>query len=245
MSLSGQMMAEFRIEADARSRGQKFRGRRLSWGIVVLLLGITVFLFVLGVYGVFSDHSLLRFLFVFTLLGTMIMATVLACREALRRAEREMVFVLDGDGIVRRREGWPDVKIRFSEVNMVREELRWLVIYSTEPRRKIAIPNDVNGFEVIRAELAKHYPPSAKALFPSKSLILPAISLLSWAVILLCRDAKAVIPAGVIALVTLAVGSHRIWALLHQGPKRLLMWLSLGFTWLSAILLIYIRLVRP
>lgn len=238
------MVAEFRVEADAMSRGRSFRDRLLSWGMVVLLIGITVFLFVLGVSGIFGSNSVLRFLFVFVLVGTIIVATVLAWREALRRAEGEMVFILDEAGIIRRREGWPDVKIGFSEVKTVREELRWLVIYSTEPCRKIAVPNDVKGFNVIRAEVARYHPLSAKALFPSKSLVLPSISLLSWATMLLFRDVRVVISTGVIALVTLAIGSHGLWASVHRGPKRLLMWLSLGFMWLLAILVIYLRVVR-
>ncbi|MGA8539843.1 MAG: hypothetical protein WB566_10110, partial [Terriglobales bacterium] len=102
------------------------------------------------------------------MLGGVVGASALACREALRRAEREMVFVLDDTGIARKRKGFPEVKIAFSEVEYLGEELRWLVVKSIEPRRKIAIPNDVQGFEIIRAELAKHHTlsPSAETKLP-------------------------------------------------------------------------------
>lgn len=216
----------------------------LAWGAILLLLAVTILLFVLGVSGGLTANPNLGWLFVFTVLGTVVGCLLVACREALRRAEREMTFVLDDTGLSRRRKGWPDVKIGFSEVETLREELRWLVIYSTEPRRKIAIPNDVAGFQVIRSELARHHPLSAKPRLPLKSLAFSAMSVLSWAAVLLFHDPRFVIPAGTIALISLAVGSHRLWAMLHQGPKRLLMWLSLSTVWVSAILLIYIRIVR-
>jgi hypothetical protein len=105
---------------------------------------------------------------------------------------------------------------------VVREELRWLVIYSTEPRRKIAIPNNVAGFETIRAELVSRHLVFVRAKVSSRSFALPAISILSWAAMLLFRDVTVVIAAGVIALISLAVASHHLWILLHRGPRRLL-----------------------
>jgi hypothetical protein len=59
-------------------------------------------------------------------------------------------------------QGHPDIEIAFSEIETLREELRWLVITTAEPRRKIAVPNDVNGYELLRAELVKHHPTSAR-----------------------------------------------------------------------------------
>jgi len=239
-------MPEFKIEADALSKRRELRFRLLSWGTVLSLFAMTVLIYALGFLGLLSVHSDLRWLAwlsVPTILGAGIGALVLAFREGLRRAEREMVFVLDDNGIVRKRKGFPDVKIAFSEVDYLGEELRWLVIKSIEPRRKIAIPNDVKGSEVIRAELTKHHALcSAQAKFPLKSTALLTISILSWAAVLWLRDLRAVIPAGAIALISLAVGTHRLWTLLYRGPKRLLLWVCLGFAWFSAILLIYVRL---
>jgi len=241
-------MTEFRIETNALSKRREIRVRLLSWGTVLLLIMVTVLIFVLGFLGLLradSDLHWLTWLAVPFMLGAVIGATILACREALRRAEREMVFVLDDNGIVRRRNGWPEVKIAFSEVDTLREELQYLVVYSTEPYRKIAIPRDVKGFEVICAEIAKHHPLSVRMGFPIKSIALLMVSVLSWAAVMCFSDLKIVIPAGAIALITLASGSHRLWALLHRSSKRQLLWVSLGFAWLIAFLLIYLRLVRP
>jgi hypothetical protein len=90
-----EMVTEF--EPDALSR-RCLRVRLLSWGTVAVLIAIAALLFTLGVNGVLSGHPFLPFLFVFTVLGAIIGASILASREALRLAEREMVFVLEDNG---------------------------------------------------------------------------------------------------------------------------------------------------
>jgi Na+/melibiose symporter-like transporter len=241
-------MTEFRIEANALSNRREVRVRLLSWGTVLSLIAVTVLIFILGVLGFLkadSDLHWLTWLAVPCMLGAVIGATILAFREVLRRAEREMVFVLDDEGIVRRRDGWPEVKIAFSEVDTLREELRYLIVYSTDPYRKIAVPREVNGFDVICAEVAKHHPLSVRMGFPLKSIALLAVSILSWAAVMCFSNLRIVIPAGAIALMTLASGSHHLWTLLHRSSKRPLLWTFLGFSWLVAFLLIYFRVVRP
>lgn len=153
-------MPEFKIEGDALRR--EARIRMVSWGSVLVLLGATVLLFTLGVSGDLSGRPDLGWLFVLTALGTVVGAYVVGFREALRYAERQMVFVLNDNEIVRKRKGYPDVKIAFSEIATLREELRWLIIKTAEPQRKIGIPNTVTGYDAICAELAKHHPLSAR-----------------------------------------------------------------------------------
>jgi hypothetical protein len=152
-------MPEFRIENDALKREARFR--MLSWGTVLLLVVVATFLFVLRTSGYIGDSSGLGSLFVLTILSAAIIPIIRAPRDGLHRAERKMVFALDEKRIVRKRHGYPDVEIAFSEIETLREELRWLVITSTDPPRKIAVPKNVNGYELIRTELAKHHPLSA------------------------------------------------------------------------------------
>lgn len=241
-------MLEFRIESDSLDEKRGARRRLLSWGLVLSLFAMTVLIYALGflgLLGVDSDLRWLAWLSVPAILGAVIGASILAYREALRRAEREMVFVLDDNGIARRREGFPEVRIAFSEVDTVGEELRWLVVKSTEPRRKIAIPDNVQGFEVIRAELVKHHALSARMQrLPLKSAASMTVSILTWATVLWFRDARIVIPAGVIAMALLTLGSRRLWILFRRGPKRSFSLACLGVVWLSAILVIYLRVVR-
>jgi len=236
-------MPEFRIENDALKREARFR--MLSWGSVLLLLAVATLLLVLRASGYIGDSSGLGSLFVLTILSAAIIAIILAPHEGLHRAERKMVFALDEKRIVRKRQGYPDVEIAFSEVETLREELRWLVITSTEPRRKIAVPRNVSGYELIRTELAKYHPLSDRVAFPLKGTALLTVSILSWAGVLWFRDARVVISAGAIALITLAFASRRLWTLLHRSSKRRLLWTSLGFAWLVAFFLIYLRVVRP
>ena len=148
-------MREFKIGEDVLKHEAKFR--ILSWGTVLLLMAVSVSLFALHISGVLNTHSELGIVFVFTFLSSIIGACILGCREVLNYAERQMTFVLDDTGICRKRRGFPEETITFSEIGTLSEELRWLVIYGREPLKKIAIPKKVNGFEIIRAELEKHH----------------------------------------------------------------------------------------
>jgi hypothetical protein len=236
---------EFKIEGDPLRREAQFR--LLSWGSVLLLLGVTVLLFTLGVSGDLSASPDLGRLFVLTGLGTVVAACVVGFHEALRLAERQMVFVLSDNEIIRKRKGYPDVKIAFSEIATLREELRWLIIKTAGPQRKIGIPNTVSGYDAICAELAKHHPLSARVEhveFPLKTTALLAAAILSWAAVMWFRDVRLVILSGTGGLITLAIGSHSVWTMLHSQVRRPLVWASLGCAWLMAILLIYLRLVH-
>jgi len=236
---------EFKIEGDALRREARFR--MLSWGSVLLLLAVTLLLFTLRASGRLNANSDLRFVFAFTLLGTIIGACVLASREALHFAEREMIFVLNDNEIVQKRKGYPDVKIAFSEIATLREELRWLIIKTAEPQRKIAIPNTISGYDAICAELAKHHPLSARVdrvEFSLKTTALLAAAILSWTGVVWFRDVGVVIVSGTGGLITLAIGSHSVWTMLHSRVRRPLLWASLGCAWLMAILLIYLRLAH-
>jgi hypothetical protein len=241
-------MLEFEIESDSLDKRREAKRRLLSWGVVLSLFAMTVSIYAIGFLGLLSADSDFRWLAWLSVpagLGAVIGASILAYRDALRRAEREMVFVLDDSGIVRRRKGFPEVRIAFSEVDTLGEELRWLVVKSTEPRRKIAIPNNVKGYEVIRAELAKHHALAAQVKkLPLKSAGPMTVSILSWAAVLWFRDVRVVIPAAVIAMTLLAFGSRRLWILFRRGPKTAV-FVGLGIAWLSAILLIYLRVMRP
>ena len=236
-------MPEFKIGGETLRR--ETRSRTLSWGTVLLLIGATGLLFGLGVSGDLSAYRSLRWLFVFTFLGSVIGVCVLSCREVLHYAERKMIFVLEGDEIVRKRPGYPELRISFSEIDTMSEELGWLIIKSVEPRRKIAIPSSVSGYGAMRAELAKQHPFSDPVAFRLRSSALLVIAFLSWGAVLWLRDKRGIIVAGIVAVVALAFGSYRLWALLHRSSKRSLLWGTLGFTWLMALLIIYFRVIRP
>jgi len=58
------------------------------------------------------------------------------------------------------------------------------------------------------------------------------------------RDVRLVILFGTGGLITLALGSRSVWAMLHSRVRRPLLWASLGCAWLMATLLIYLRVVH-
>lgn len=242
-------MLEFKIDRDSSVARREAMGRLIAWSIVLLLFAMAVSIFILGFQGLLSvgsDLHWLGWLLMPASLGSAIGFLILAYREGLRRAERKMIFVLDDSGIVRRREGFPDVRIDFSEVDTLRQDLRWLVVKSTEPQRKIAIPENVQGFEVIRAELAKHHalsPPVKK--LPLKNAAPITLSVLGWAAFLWLRDLRVAIPAGVLAMTLLALGCRRLWTLSRRGTNRRPLLALLAIASVSAILLIYFRVVRP
>jgi hypothetical protein len=170
---------------------------------------------------------------------------MLAFRETLSAAERQMVFVLDDKGITRNRRGFPPLHIAFSDIDYLGEEMRWLIVTSAQPPKQIGVPKSVKGYELIRAELSRHYPLSSpQQKFRLRSATLVALSVLVWVAAFWFRDMRIAIPSGVVALTLLAVGSYRLWTLLHRGPKKALSWICVGVVWIVTILLICVRLRR-
>src|SRR6185437_8776332 len=102
-----------------------------------------------------------------------------------------------------------------------------------------------SGYEEIRSELARHCLLSTRMKFPWKSIVLPIMAFVSWGAVLWLREVPGFIAAVAVAVFTLAFSSYRLWVMLRDNPKRLLLlWVYLGSIWLAALLLIYIRAVR-
>jgi hypothetical protein len=231
-------MPEFKIEADALKREARFR--RLSWGIVLVFTVVTVLLVVLRYTGLKFG---LGFIWLLSLcfFGALFGSCILVFREAMSAAERQMTFNLDDDGITRNRQGYPPVHIAFSEIDYLAEEMKWLIVRSAEPGKKIAVSKNVNGYELIRAELSKYHLLSSPTKFRLGSAALAALSVLAWAAVFWFRDMRIAIPSGLVALTLLAIGSYRLWALLHRGPRKVFSWICVGVVWVAAILLICVR----
>jgi hypothetical protein len=185
----------------------------------------------------------------FTIIGAVMAAYIVAFQQGMQRFKHQMVILLSDREIVRKRRGWPDVKIAFSEISNLHEEPSWLVVESVEPRRRIIVPKEVQGFESLRAELAKQHPLVVLAKRPVKGtaikgIVFAAISVLCWAAVLWFRDMTLALIAGVVGLGFLVSESYRLWVLLRHGPKRFLVLVCLGLAWLAALILISIRVVR-
>jgi hypothetical protein len=211
-------MQEFKIEGEAPIR--EARVRWLSWGIVLLLFALSMAIFILHYWGLVESQAA-GVVAIICLLAGFCGACLVGIRTTLSLAFRQMIFVLDDNAIIRRRKGYSDIRIPYSELSYVGEELGTLIVKSSQPYRKIAIPNRVFGYETICAELSKHHALSPQSKFPwksaAKSAALTGISVLSWGVVLSSRDRRLVVPAGVIALTTFTMGIHYLWTLFRRG----------------------------
>jgi predicted nucleic acid-binding Zn ribbon protein len=244
MMAKEKQMSEFRVEFNEANRRRDRRIRLIVWGTIPLLLVATL----LGIYGALSSrphvYATFTWFAVLIVVGAIVGAHFLGIRLGIERLERDIVFLLTEKDLVRRRKGWPDVRIDFSEISALLERKDWLVVESVQPTRRIAIPREVEGFASLRAELAKHSP----VIVSQKGSILGAIptvaSLLCWALVLWSKDARVARVAGTIALILLGWASVSIDKQMRQSPKRLFVWISLGLVWAAAILLLYLKVVR-
>ena len=216
-----EQVPEFRIERHTPSDKRETKVRIVSWGIVLSLIALPIAIVVLCYLGVRAGWNL-RLTAAIIFIAAVIGASVLACREALLMARKEMLFILDDQAIIRKRSGFPDVRIAFSEVDVLSEELGVLIIKSAEPRRTIAVPRNVTGYPLICAELSKHHALSTKVAFPMKGASVMAAAVLGWMLLLSSHTLSVILPAAVVALTTLALSSRYLWNLLHRGRGRFL-----------------------
>jgi len=151
---------------------------------VLLLIVIIALALVILPVNVNADRVFL-WLTVLTVIGAIVGAYVLAIRSGMQHAKRGMVFVLMDKEIIRKRDGWPDDKIAFAEINALYDGPDALVIESTDPVRRIYVPKEVNRLAEIRTELAEHHPFSTQARPPraklsGTGLVLLIVNILSW-----------------------------------------------------------------
>jgi len=178
-----QSVREFRIETNPSSER---RETLLFWAALLSPLAVlSVFILSLSLKG----YIAFRWLWLLTLLGTWIGGHIVAFRLRIKGARRRMVFALGDKEIIRKRSGWPDDRIAFSEIEALYERRGGLVVESAEPLKRISIPREVNGFDAIRAELVKHHSLSVqpKPLRSKPSwtrLVVMIVSILSWAVVI-------------------------------------------------------------
>jgi hypothetical protein len=136
------------------------------------------------------------------------------------------------------------VRIGLQEIHALYEGQGWLVVESVEPIRKIAIPAEVEGFAVLRAELAKH---NSIVTTRRRSVLVftpLVVSLICWVVALESKNSTARGLAAAAALMIFAWGSLQLVRLMNGKPKRFLVWIALGVCWAAAILLVYLQVMR-
>ena len=245
-------MREFRVARDELSPKRSLRRNMLKmWSAVtVLLCVVTLALFVPrsiyhSVNGRIETLVSLPRLFV-----PLMLMVVIACyyyvmaRLGLERAKLKTVYALTDQDLLRRRDGWPDVRIGLSEVKSLTQKRRYLVVESAEPRRVIAIPNEIEGFASLRAELEKHCLLADSSRLSFLEFVPVAAFYFCGVLALLSSDPSIAKLASVIGLALLAYSSFRLLGRgPHSSPKRVLVWIMIGLSWMAALLLVYLRVL--
>jgi hypothetical protein len=229
---------------DASDRRRERNIRLITWGVVIFMSGITLF----AVYDARSaSPQVVRAigrLAVAIVAAAIVCAYFLAARLGLEKFEHDLIIVLTDNDVVRKSRGWPDVQIGFSEIRALYLRSGWLVVESNEPRRTIAIPERVEGFNSLRAELAKHSPVVPQPKRSPSRLIALVASVFAWGLVMLSKSGGVVMTAGAGALLLLGGECFRLFGRLRHSPKRLALSILIGFNWIVAALLVYFRITR-
>ena len=244
-------MREFRVTADTIARRNRRADMRfVLWFTVAAILAVT-FAYGTGLARRVLDSRpevLAGIVVACVYLGSY----VWGLHNARDVIARQTAYVLTDTHLIRKRTGHPDIQIGLTEMKLY---LRpgWLLVESSDPLRKIAIPEDVSRFEFLRTELARHVSPvrlpgrspAINSLIGSilgGALVLASVT--SWGLLFWSRSALA---AGVGAAIgTMFLGWHSFLLSRHfrNHPKRpfVLAWIS--FQWLGAALVVCLRLRR-
>ncbi len=239
-------MTEFRVlPSDALTERRRHRSIRIIlWGAVFALVAIPV----IGIGRVrsasYQENAVYTCLAVAILIGAVGGAYYAAARMGLERAKLKTTLVLTDQELVRRREGWPDVRIALSEINALYAHPNSLVVESVDRSRRIAVWKDVERFESLRAELLKHGPllkPPAPSLL---GWIPTVVSFLCWPLVLWSNDALVVKSTGIVLLVLLGWSCFSFGKKLRDIPKRVVLQLWLAASWAAAAWLVYSRFAK-
>ena len=158
-------MREFRVARDELSRKRGLRRNMLKmWSAVAVLLCVVTLALIVprsiyhSVNGRIETLVSLPRLFVLLTLMVVIAADhrrAVPPAPARKSPKLKTVYALTDQDLLRRRDGWPDVRIGLSEVNFIRSETPLFVVESAEPRRVTALPKEIEGFASLR-EPEKH-----------------------------------------------------------------------------------------
>lgn len=144
---------EFRVMPNvAQERMRDRRSRLFMWGGASLLVGITLFAVFESPFVSSRTNLTLAWIAGVTVTSSIAGAYVLAYQHGLRKLRRSLVLILNENGLVRRRPGWPDVRIGLTEIHRLRESRSWLVVESVEPHRRIYVPTDVRQYATLKEE---------------------------------------------------------------------------------------------
>ncbi|HUO60100.1 MAG TPA: hypothetical protein VMU24_05485 [Candidatus Acidoferrales bacterium] len=154
----GTPTTEFRFPNRAAVSGKAVVGlRTFLWSSVVVLLGF-------GAYGVFGpaspDRSTLDTLggVAFLLVSAAVcIAYYYGRKMGVAEQKQGTCFVLTDKELTIRQEGWPDTRIPLAHISLLMEDPERLTVETDSPIVRVFVPRDVEGYVVLRDELAKYH----------------------------------------------------------------------------------------
>jgi hypothetical protein len=236
-------MAEFKVsQTSIQSSDRKIRFA--LWGAVLALSGITLFAVLVDPSETSAVKTGLAWISGLIVAGVVVSAYLLAFRNASQSVQRKLLFELTNKELVCRKSGSPDVRIELGEIQALYEGRGWLVVESAAPRKRIAVPDGVEGFGALRAELTKYGSVSAmprRSIFAFSSLL---ASLICWTFVLWSKNHTAVKLAAAVVTALLTWESLRLVRKIKGRPKRYFVWSMIAIAWITSLVLIYINVLR-
>jgi len=236
-------MKEFKAMMNQATVERRNRWARLSlWGIVALLIALTLFV----VYGpreeIRSISSQLLSLAAGAVIATVTLAYYLAYRHAKDTIEDALSFHLTDVILIRRQSGRPDIQLNLSEIRQLTEDGKRLIIQGALPDKRIVVPKEVQDFPELRAELNKYAHIAQAPTSSSFRVIFFFAYAACCACVLWSADTLKVEVAAGIGFLLLVWQSIWLYKLAQSNRKQPpLMWLIL-LAWLGAGFLVYFRL---
>lgn len=80
----------------------------------------------------------------------------LAIKQGLWKANRDYSIELVDDKLIQRRPGSPVVEVLASQIASIIQTHGWILITGGEPEKRIAVPPNVMGVEILKRELSAH-----------------------------------------------------------------------------------------
>jgi len=165
-------------------------------------------------------------------------------RRSFQRVRHDLTFVLNQSELIRKRPGYPDVRIPLPQIKSLNEQPGCLVVTGGDPPRRIAVPKQVKNFELLQAELLKYAswasPPRRRSPL---GWITPLLTIICWSLLLFSGNVNISRIAGGGVLVLLGEWSFKLRHQLLHSPKRVAFWILVGSAWLLAGFAIYFRLI--
>jgi len=240
-------VAEYRVAPNTKSSQREDQLMRVTlWGAVSLLLAITVFALI-GARSVSAGlDTALAVAAGAIVMGAVGGAYIVAWRNGLERAKRNVVFLLTEKELIARRNGCPDVRIGLSEIKALYKQPGKLIVASPDKSRLIAIPEDIEGYGNLRSQLVKYgeITEVRKRPVPISTYVPTLLCWFSWALVLFSKEIAVVRTAASFALFSSAWYSFRVGQLLRRSPKRHIFWFVLATSWVAALWVVYQRIFR-